>query len=104
MSQKLINLNKDLKRLHDEGYFIQIRGGLLAVPRKPHRNKCNTLSTARNASHCRGGKREFRLVNAGRDRRPADDHRTGYVMNNWRKGGSTGRRPLLSIRACELWP
>ena len=31
MSQKLISLSPDLKRLRDEGYFIQIRGGLLVM-------------------------------------------------------------------------
>src|SRR5882724_5999912 len=38
MSQKLINHNADLKRLRDEGYFIQIRGGLLLMRDVPHVN------------------------------------------------------------------
>lgn len=38
MSQKLINLNGDLKRLHDEGYFIQVRGGLLVMRDVPYVN------------------------------------------------------------------
>lgn len=38
MSQKLINLSPDLKRLRDEGYFIQIRGGLLIMRDVPYVN------------------------------------------------------------------
>jgi hypothetical protein len=38
MSQKLINLSPDLKRLRDEGYFIQIRGGLLVMRDVPYVN------------------------------------------------------------------
>jgi Domain of unknown function (DUF6791) len=36
MSQKLISLNPDLKRLRDEGYFIQVRGGLLMLREVPY--------------------------------------------------------------------
>src|ERR1041384_8040208 len=36
MSQRLINLSPDLKRLRDEGYFIQIRGGLLVMRDVPY--------------------------------------------------------------------
>src|SRR6266568_1146377 len=36
MSPKLINLSPDLKRLRDEGYFIQIRGGLLVMREVPY--------------------------------------------------------------------
>jgi hypothetical protein len=38
MSQKLINLSPDLKRLREEGYFIQIRGGLLVMRDVPYVN------------------------------------------------------------------
>lgn len=38
MSQKLISLNPDLKRLRDEGYFIQIVGGFLVVREVPYVN------------------------------------------------------------------
>jgi hypothetical protein len=38
MSQKLINLSADLKRLRDEGYFIQITGGLLVMRDVPYVN------------------------------------------------------------------
>ncbi|MCC6695150.1 MAG: ThiF family adenylyltransferase [Candidatus Hydrogenedentes bacterium] len=38
MSQKLINLSPDLKRLRDEGYFIQIRSGLLVMRDVPYVN------------------------------------------------------------------
>lgn len=36
MSQKLISRNPDLKRLRDEGYFIQIRGGLVVMREVPY--------------------------------------------------------------------
>ena len=36
MSRELFNLNPDLKRLRDEGYFVQIRGGLLLVRDIPY--------------------------------------------------------------------
>ena len=36
MSQKLISRSPDLKRLRDEGYFVQIRGGLLIVREVPY--------------------------------------------------------------------
>ncbi len=38
MSPKLINLSPDLKRLREEGYFIQIRGGLLVMRDVPYVN------------------------------------------------------------------
>lgn len=38
MSQRLINLNPDLKRLRDEGYFIQIVGGFLVMREIPYVN------------------------------------------------------------------
>jgi hypothetical protein len=38
MSRKLINLNPDLKRLRDEGYFIQVRSGLLIMREVPYVN------------------------------------------------------------------
>lgn len=36
MSQKLFNLNADLRRLREEGYFVQIRGGLLVMREVPY--------------------------------------------------------------------
>src|SRR5947207_2556183 len=36
MSQKPINLSPDLKRLRDEGYFIQIKGGFLIMREVPY--------------------------------------------------------------------
>ena len=39
MSQELINRNADLKRLRDEGYFVQIRGGLLLLREVPYVNQ-----------------------------------------------------------------
>jgi len=38
MSQELLSLSQDLKRLRDEGYFIQIRGGVLLVREVPYVN------------------------------------------------------------------
>lgn len=41
MSQKLINLSQDLKRLREEGYSIEVRGGLLVMRDVPYVNsKC----------------------------------------------------------------
>src|ERR1700710_1609169 len=36
MSLRLINLSPDLKRLRDEGYFIQIRNGFLIMREVPY--------------------------------------------------------------------
>lgn len=36
MSQKPLNLSPDLKRLRDEGYFVQIRGGFLIMREVPY--------------------------------------------------------------------
>ena len=38
MSQELISRSPDLKRLRDEGYFVQIRGGLLIMREVPYVN------------------------------------------------------------------
>lgn len=38
MSQRLISLSPDLKRLRDEGYFIQIRSGFLVMREVPYVN------------------------------------------------------------------
>lgn len=45
MSQKLISLSPDLKRLREEGYFIQIRGGLLLVRDVPYVNSRREVKT-----------------------------------------------------------
>ena len=45
MSQKLINLSPDLKRLREEGYFIQIRGGLLVMRDVPYVNSQRQVLT-----------------------------------------------------------
>src|SRR5438552_4033195 len=44
MSQKPINLSPDLKRLREEGYFIQIRGGLLLMRDVPYVNAQGKVS------------------------------------------------------------
>ena len=36
MSHELFSLNPDLQRLRDEGYFVQIQGGLLLVREVPY--------------------------------------------------------------------
>ena len=36
MSQKPLSLSPDLKRLRDEGYFVQIRGGFLVMRDVPY--------------------------------------------------------------------
>src|SRR5437870_12198108 len=36
MSRELISRSPDLKRLRDDGYFIQIRGGLLVMREVPY--------------------------------------------------------------------
>lgn len=38
MSLQLINLNSDLKRLRDEGYFIQVKNGFLIMRDVPYVN------------------------------------------------------------------
>jgi hypothetical protein len=45
MSQKLIDLSPDLKRLREEGYFIQIRGGLLVMRDVPYVNSQSQVRT-----------------------------------------------------------
>src|SRR4051812_24414003 len=65
MSQRLINLNPDLKRLRDEGYFIQIRGGLLVMREVPYVNAQRRV--------CRGSLIS-NLTMAGDLTRPPDPH------------------------------
>ena len=36
MSHELFDRNPDLKRLRDEGYFVQVRGGLLLMREVPY--------------------------------------------------------------------
>lgn len=43
MSLRLINLSPDLKRLRDEGYFIQIMGGFLVLREVPYVNAARQL-------------------------------------------------------------
>jgi hypothetical protein len=45
MSHQLINLSPDLKRLREEGYFIQIRGGLLVMRDVPYVNSQGQVRT-----------------------------------------------------------
>jgi hypothetical protein len=45
MSQKLISLSPDLKRLREEDYFIQIRGGLLVMRDVPYVNSKGQVLT-----------------------------------------------------------
>jgi hypothetical protein len=43
MSQKLINRNPDLKRLQDEGYQIEVKGGYLCVHHIPYLNQAKRI-------------------------------------------------------------
>ena len=43
MSQELINLNPDLKRLQDEGYEIEVSGGYLLIHQIPYLNNSKEL-------------------------------------------------------------
>lgn len=43
MSQQLINLNSDLKRLQDEGCLIQVKGGLLLMHEIPYVNSLKQI-------------------------------------------------------------
>ena len=43
MSQKLIAHNKDLKRLMDEGYEIEVKGGYLIAHHIPYVNKSKDI-------------------------------------------------------------
>lgn len=45
MSRELLNRNPDLKRLVDEGYFVQIRGGLLLMREVPYVNAGKEVRT-----------------------------------------------------------
>ena len=36
MSQKLFSLNSDLRQLREEGYFVQVLGGLLVMREVPY--------------------------------------------------------------------
>ena len=45
MSQKLINLSADLRRLREEGYFIQVRGGLLLMRDVPYVNSLGLVKS-----------------------------------------------------------
>jgi hypothetical protein len=45
MSQRPLSLSPDLKRLRDEGYFVQIRGGLLLLRDVPYVNASKQVRT-----------------------------------------------------------
>ena len=45
MSRKLFSLNPDLKKLRDEGYFVQIVGGLLLMREVPYVNSQRQVKT-----------------------------------------------------------
>jgi hypothetical protein len=50
MSQKPFSLSPDLKRLRDEGYFVQIRGGLLIMRDVPYVNAKKGVGTGSHIS------------------------------------------------------
>ena len=45
MSHELFSLNKDLARLREEGYFVEIRGGLLLMRKVPYVDSTRTVRT-----------------------------------------------------------
>jgi hypothetical protein len=65
MSQKPFNLSPDLKRLRDEGYFVQCRGGLLIMREVPYVDAQRTVRTGSLISS---------LTMAGDVTRPPDTH------------------------------
>src|SRR5215211_3380824 len=65
MSQRPINLSPDLKRLRDEGYFIQIRSGFLVMRDVPYVNAERQI---------RMGSLISSLTMAGDVTRPPDTH------------------------------
>jgi len=65
MSLELINRNPDLKRLRDEGYFVQIRGGFLVMREVPYVNASRQVRTGTLISS---------LTMAGDQTRPPDTH------------------------------
>jgi hypothetical protein len=66
MSRKLFSLNGDLKKLRDEGYFMQIVGGLLLMREVPYVNSQRQVKTGTLISS---------LTMAGDETRPPDTHR-----------------------------
>jgi hypothetical protein len=65
MSLELINRNPDLKRLRDEGYFVQIRGGFLVMREVPYVDASGQVRTGTLISS---------LTMAGDQTRPPDTH------------------------------
>jgi len=65
MSRKLFSLNPDLKKLRDEGYFVQIIGGLLLMRGVPYVNSQRQVKTGTLISS---------LTMAGDETRPPDTH------------------------------
>lgn len=65
MSRKLFNLNSDLKKLRDEGYFVQIVGGLLLMREVPYVNSQRQIKTGTLISS---------LNMAGDETQPPDTH------------------------------
>src|SRR4051794_23576182 len=65
MSLELINRNPDLKRLRDEGYFVQIRGGFLIMREVPYVDASRQV---------RSGTLISSLTMAGDQTRPPDTH------------------------------
>jgi hypothetical protein len=88
MSQKLINLNPDLKQLRDEGYFIEIRGSYLLVKEVPYVNSNKEVKRGILASS---------LNLAGDITQRPDDHRALFVGDcPCRQDGSSMVNELVS--------
>jgi hypothetical protein len=69
MSRALLNRNADLKRLRDEGYFVQIRGTFLVMREVPYVNAKREVLTGTLVSS---------LTLAGDDTRPPDSHQVWF--------------------------
>jgi len=69
MSRALLSRNADLKRLRDEGYFVQIRGSHLVMREVPYVNAKRELRTGTLISS---------LNLAGDDTRPPDSHQVWF--------------------------
>ena len=53
MSLELINRSPDLKRLREEGFFVQIRGGFLIMREVPYVDASKQVRTGRRAPQIR---------------------------------------------------
>jgi len=74
MSQQLINLSPDLKRLRDEGYEIEVRGGYLLIHHIPYVNQNKEVKFGSFVSN-------LTLINGTKTGRP-DNHVMYFIGEN----------------------